>query len=91
MKLEMYALYRMIYECCGEDQDVLENAEISKIAPNKYHIAYKENNPYEGISFDVEISIIPNPSPEVLQHMSIAHYSITNSVYGDDGEFDIEL
>lgn len=90
MKLETYALYRMIYECCGEDQDVLENAEITEISPNHYHVQYKLENPYEGISFDVAITIEDN-EPLICQHTKKAHYTITNSVYGDDGEFDIVL
>ena len=83
----MYALYKMIYECCGEDQDTLENVEITEISPDKYHVAYKEDNPFEGVSLDVAINI-----EEILPtHKNVAHYAITNSVYGDNGEFDIQL
>lgn len=87
MKLEMYALYRMIYECCGEGRDVLENVEITEISPNHYHVCYKEDNPYEGLCFDIAVSI-----EELFpSHKNVAHYSITNSVYGDDGEFELDL
>jgi hypothetical protein len=87
MKLEMYALYKMIYECCGEDQDVLENAKITEIGPNAYHVEHKITNQFEGVALDVAINITEDP----MSHTRTAHYAITNSVYGDDGEFDIEL
>lgn len=91
MKLEMYALYRMIYECCGEDQEVLENAQITEIAPNKYHVEHNISNPCTGVGFDVEITIRDNMPRTMCQNSRIAHYNVTNSVYGDDGEFDFAL
>lgn len=90
MKLEMYALYKMIYECCGEDRDTLENAEITETSPNKYHVAYKEDNPFKGVSFDVAITIKENEHL-ICQYTKKAHYVVTNSVYGDDGELELEL
>ena len=87
----MYALYRMIYECCGEDPEVLENAKITEIAPNTYHVEHNISNPYYGVAFDVAITIRDNMPRTMCQHSRIAHYAITNSVYGDNGEFDIEL
>lgn len=89
MKLEMYAIYKMIYETCGEDRDTFENAEITKIDENTYHITYKPNNPYDGVDFRVKIELIENP--DNIQHRVFCHYEVFHSVYGDDGEFDIDL
>ena len=81
MNQELNAINKMLWETCGEDRDLLENASVTEISPNTYHISYKPDDPYDGVDFKVSIAIENN----------ICHYSVFDSVYGDDGEFTIEL
>lgn len=94
MNLETYAIYKMIWETCGEDPDVLENAKIVKIADdgtygNHYHITYKEKDQFEGIDLKVRVHILPRE--KYSSHKIVCQYEVYSSVYGDDGAFEIEL
>lgn len=94
-RLTALALYRMLFETCGEDPELLNKAKIIPIGEkeNNYHITYKEDDPFDGIDLKVEISFI-REEREVegfLRYRDIAVYTITDSVYGDDGTFEIVL
>lgn len=88
-KFMNYTLNKMLFETCGEVPDVIENAKITEIAPNHFHITYKPSDPWNGIDLKVLIEIIEDDP--YRQHRYIAHYSISDSVYGEDGDFTIEL
>lgn len=85
MKLVEYALYKMIFETCGEDPETLENAKVTEIAKNTYHVQYKEKDPYDGMDFKVKLHL------DRLQGKPICYYDITDSVWGDNGTFKLDL
>lgn len=85
MYLKTYAIYKMIWETCGEDRETFENASVTEICPNNFHITYKTYDPYEGMDFKVKIAF------EIIEGKTVCHYSIWDSKFGDDGDFDITL
>lgn len=88
-KFMNYVLNKMLFETCGEDPDVIENVKITELSDYYYHIQYDEKNPYNGIDFKVEVQL--EEDQDTIQHRYIAHFYIEQSVYGDNGAFEIEL
>lgn len=88
-----YALTKMLYETCGEDPDLINNVKITEFEQTeenrRFHVQYKENDPYEGLDFKVQITFEENPN--VIKHRYTATYVICESVWGDPAVFDIEL
>lgn len=78
---DRYALERMLFETCGESQDVVENARVVMINANEYWITYKENDPMDGLDFKVKITELP------YNDKKIYHFHIYDSVYADNGDF----
>jgi len=80
---DRYALERMLFETCGEDQDIVENAKVIMIAPHEYWIQYSntEFDPYNEIDLKVKITTLP------FNEKKLYHFHIYDSVYGDDGDF----
>ena len=89
MNLVRYAIYKFLYELCGESPEVLEKAEIEEIAPYNFHITCDRYNPYDGIDLKLEIQI--EEDTDRTQHRYIAHYYIYDSVYGDNGAVNLDL
>lgn len=89
MYLKTYCIYKMIWETCGEDQETFENAVVTEIAPNVFHITYKTYDPYEGMDFKVRITI--DDRQTVAPYKVVCQYDVFDSKYGDDGTFEIEL
>lgn len=94
-KFTQYILNKMLYETCGEDPDVIENAKIVELAENDFHITYKEDDPFDGVDFKVHIEVtreirecerIPYPD-----YRDVVTFTVSESVYGDDGAFEIVL
>lgn len=85
------AIYRMLYETCGEDQDLLNNAKITPIDNSdcKFHIQYKENDPMDGLDLKVMIKFYRDLVDD--RYRDIAIYTIVDSVYADDGSFELVL
>ena len=99
-RLTALALYRMLYETCGEDPEMLNKAKVMPIFDSEvwdsdcvYHITYKEKDPFDGIDLKVRISFIREEREVegITRYRDIAVYTITDSVYGDDGTFEIVL
>lgn len=97
-RLTALALYRMLFETCGEDPDVLNEAKITPIYVSDewdsecvYHITYKEDDPFEGINFKVKMKILPRQTKP--PYKVVCQYFVYDSVYGDDSDeaFEIEL
>ena len=80
-ELNQLALAAMIYGTCGEDEEILREAEVNEIEPQLFTIQYKVADPYEGICLTMSISIEHNKF----------HYNVISSAYADTGEFDIIL
>ena len=76
-----YALERMLFETCGEDQELVENARVVEIDTDTYWITYKELNPYDGVNFKVKITRLPYNSENIY------HFHVYDSIYADDGDF----
>ena len=85
MYLKTYALYKMIWETCGEDKETLENVTVIELLPNVFHVGYKTYDPYEGMDFKVKISF------KTANGKTVCHYDIWDSKFGDNGDFDIIL
>ena len=88
-KMMNYALNKMLFETCGEDPDIIENVKITEISDRRFHVQYKEKNPYEGIDFKVMITF--EHHTDKIVHSITATYVICESVYGDPAVFDLEL
>lgn len=84
MKYTNKVLEKLLFETCGEDNELVENALVEEVGPSKYHITYKKENPYEGLDFVAQITEIP------YDDKLIHHINITESVYGDNGDFILE-
>ena len=84
-----YALNKMLYETCGEDPDIIENVKITEISDCKFHVQYKEKDPYDGLDFKVMITF--EDDPNTIVHRTTATYVICESVYGDPAVFDLAL
>ena len=93
-RMNALALYRMLYETCGEDPEMLNKAKIMPVGEeDTYHITYKADDPFDGIDLKVHISF-SREEREVngfTRYRDIAHYDIYESVYGDDGSIEIIL
>lgn len=90
MKLREYALYKMIFETCGEEPEMLENIHISEISPSVYHLQYKEKDPYEGVDLKVKVKLLRKKDRKGI-YFDYAEYTVFDSVYGDDGTFNLSL
>ena len=88
-KIQELAINIMLYSTCGEDEDTLANSKIEQIAENDFHITYNNNpyDPYSAMDFKIHVEI-KEDGP--CSHNLFA-YNVYDSVYGDDGEFTIEL
>lgn len=73
------AISRMLYETCGEDLELTENAKIEILAENDFHVTYKEHDQFDGLDFKFTVSPIRDTY----------HFNVYESVYGDTGEFDL--
>ena len=82
----MYAINKMLYETCGEDPNVVNEAKVTQISENAYHIQYRENDPYQGIDFKFRMNFI-----ETVAHRYIVEFDIYESIYADTGSFEIKL
>lgn len=81
------ALAVMLYSTCGEDEETLAGTEITMIGPNIFHITYALDNPYEAMNFQVAIDVWKDS----LGNECKFHYTIFRSMFGDDGDFFIEV
>ena len=73
------AINQMLFETCGEDQELVENAKIVELAENNFHVTYKETDQFDGLDFKFIITPVRDTY----------HFNIYESVYGDIGEFDL--
>lgn len=89
MNIVKYAIYKFLFELCGESPEVLENAVIEEIAHCQFHITCDRYNPYDGIDLKMLVEI--REDPNTTQHRYIAAYSVYDSVYGDDGTVYLDL
>lgn len=80
-ELNQLALANMIWATCGEDEEILREAEVNEIEPHLFTIQYKIADPFNGVCLTVRIDI---------EHVHF-HYNVISSGYGDTGEFDIDL
>ena len=83
------AVNEMLYKTCGEDLELLMYANVEEVSPNKFHITYREDDPYEGIDLMLEIDQVyvdnyKDPSVSV-------HYIVTESKYEENGDFTLEF
>lgn len=81
MKLLYLPLERVLFETCGEDMQIVEEATVRIIAPNVFHVQYKEDDPMEGIDFKILIV----PEKHNGKHTYLCH--VFDSVYADNGDF----
>lgn len=73
------AIDQMLFECCGEDRELVENAKIVELAENDFHVTYKEYDSYDGLDFKFTVEPVRDTY----------HFNVYESVYGDTGEFDL--
>ena len=81
------ALSMMLFSTGGEDEKTLADTEITEIGPNIFHIQYALDDPYDAMDFQVAI----DQRKDTLGTTDHFHYTVFRSVYGDNGEFDIEI
>lgn len=86
-EVKKLALSMMLFSTCGEDEELMENAEIEEIAPDTYHVEYMIADPFKGVGLTVHIN------REMYAHgqCSVFHYNVLSSAYGDTGEFTLEI
>lgn len=73
------AINQMLFETCGEDPELVENAQIVELAENDFHVTYKEDDPFDGLDFKFTVSPVNDTF----------HFNVYESVYADTGEFDL--
>lgn len=73
------AINQMLFETCGEDPELVENAKIVEIAENNFHVTYKEYDQWDGLDFKFTVAPVRDTY----------HFNVYESVYGDTGEFDL--
>ena len=73
------AINQMLFETCGEDPELVENAKIVEIAENNFHVTYKEYDQWDGLDFKFTVTPVRDTY----------HFNVYESVYGDTGEFDL--
>ena len=73
------AINQMLFETCGEDPELVANAEIEELAENNFHVTYKKYDPWDGLDFKFTVEPIQDTY----------HFNIYESVYADTGEFDL--
>lgn len=81
------ALSILIFKTCGEDEETLAGTEITTIGPDIFRVQYALNDPFDAIDFQVAIE----QKKDSLGTTDHFHYVVFRSVYGDDGEFNIDL
>lgn len=81
------ALAIMLYSTGGEDEETMRDTEITTIGPNIFHVTYKLNDPYDAMDFQVAIDV----RKDSMGSECSFHYNIFRSVYGDNGEFSIDI
>jgi hypothetical protein len=86
-EIEKLAVSMMLFATCGEDENTMANAEVSKTSPNTFHIEYDVANPFNGISLTVEI----RRESYANGQSSVFHYNVISSAYGDTGEFTLTI
>ena len=76
-----HALERMLFETCGEDRELVENAKVVEIDTDTYWITYNELNAIDGLNFKVKITELP------YNDKTIYHFHVFDSMYADNGDF----
>lgn len=85
-EINKLAISMLLFSCCGEDEDVLANAVVTAEAENCYHVVYNSHD-IDAIDFRVKIERMKNS----INTTKGFRYTITDSVYGDNGEFTLDI